>query len=130
LTVWVSDILGNETIAECNFSAIADGRLLADAYVYPNPLDPSNGGGTFVVNAGRPGGLVSIDVFDFAGNFVATVADGIRVTGWGFEIPWDGRAQDGTMLASGPYMARVKLRAGDDVMSKTVKVMVWQLDHF
>jgi hypothetical protein len=34
------------------------------------------------------------------------------------------------MLASGPYMARVKVENGDEVMSRTVKVMVWQLDHF
>jgi Mg-chelatase subunit ChlD len=128
--VYVSDVLGNETRAECHVDVSSDDRLLADAYIYPNPVDPANGGGTFVVNAGQAGAKVSIDVFDFAGNFVATVADGVAITGWGFEIPWDGRAEDGTMLASGPYMARVRVENEDEVMSRTVKVMVWQLDHF
>jgi hypothetical protein len=130
IIVYVSDILGNDTRAECRITVSSDDRLLADAYIYPNPMDPSNGGGTFVVNAGQAGAKVSIDVFDFAGNFVATVTQDEAIGGWGHEIPWDGRAQDGTMLASGPYMARVRVANGDEVMSRTVKVMVWQLDHF
>jgi hypothetical protein len=131
LTVWASDVLGNVTRAECSFTSSTDDRLLSDAYVYPNPLDPANGGGTFVVNASQAGAVVSIDVYDFAGDFVATVGQKeMKITGWGFEVPWDGRAEDGTMLASGPYMARVRVRHGDEVMSRTVKVMVWQMDHF
>ncbi len=129
LVVWVSDVLGNETRAECSFTVESADGLLADAYIYPNPVDPGNGGGKFVVNAGQAGAKVSIDVFDFAGNFVATVAHDKKIDGWGFEVPWDGRAEDGTMLASGPYMARVKVRNGDQAVSRTVKVMIWQLNN-
>ena len=127
LTVWVSDVLGNRTRAECSFMVSADTRLIADTYVYPNPLDPSNGGGSFVVNAGQEG-RATIKVYDFAGDFVATVAHDVKV-GWGTEIHWDGRAEDGTLLASGPYVAHVRVHNDDGAMTRVIKVMLWQFDN-
>jgi hypothetical protein len=70
----------------------------------PNPFM-----GTAVIGyqVAPPGGRVVITIFDVAGRMVRVLVDGEKPPGF-YKTPWDGRDDDGRMLASGVYFYRMK----------------------
>lgn len=78
--------------------------------VQPNPFE----GRTLIsysVTAGAAGGPVHLEVYDLGGRKVATLVDGALEAG-SHEIAWDGHADDGALMQSGVYFARLTTRDG------------------
>lgn len=63
---------------------------------------------------------VELAVYDVLGRRVATLARGLRPAG-AHEATWDGRDQDGRVLASGVYL--VRLTAGDRAATRRVTLL-------
>ena len=70
---------------------------------YPNPFNPRT-----TVNYTVPQrGTVSVAVYDVHGAFVTTLFHGERTAG-AYQAQWDGRAEDGAVVGSGIYFARIE----------------------
>ena len=70
---------------------------------YPNPFNPRT-----TVNYTVPQrGTVSVAVYDVHGAFVTTLFHGERTAG-AYQVQWDGRAEDGAVVGSGIYFARIE----------------------
>lgn len=76
---------------------------------YPNPFNPVT---TLVFSVGTeeldPSGTagVFLELFDVSGRRVAVLVDGPMAAGE-YTVPWDGRGEDGGLVASGVYFARL-----------------------
>lgn len=74
---------------------------------YPNPFWPTQGGKTSIdVNVDSPGN-VSIKAFNLAGVLVRVIADESCPNGK-TTFTWDGRNDQGALVASGMYMVLVQ----------------------
>ena len=83
---------------------------------YPNPFNSST-----VIPFSLPrAGDVTVEVFNLAGQKVATLVDGFREAG-SYSLSWDGRGEDGRSLASGVYLYR--LRARDRVYARQLLLL-------
>lgn len=69
----------------------------------PNPFNPSTLLGVSLPEAG----VVDLHVFDVAGRRVRTLIGGKTMPRGSHEILWDGRDDDGRLLASGVYVIRM-----------------------
>lgn len=112
LRAW--DIYNNSTTVETEF-VVVGGLSLQDVANYPNPVGIGSGTTfTFRHSVLDP---VNVDVLVYA-------ADGrlerrlrrSAVNSRVIEIPWDGRAGDGTVLSSGMYLYRVICRTTDGAL--------------
>ena len=78
------------------------------ARVSPNPINPS---GILTFTTSAPG-HVTVRLFDIQGHLVRTLAEALRVSAGSHELRIDGRADDGSELASGVYFYRIETAAG------------------
>ena len=101
---------GSPTAVEETSRAALPGAL-ALAQNFPNPF---NAGTVIRFDLDRPG-EIELSLHDLGGRRVATLARGPR-PGGRYEIRWDGHAPDGSRLASGVYLYR--LRAGERSRSR------------
>ena len=105
-----------------NFGTAAQARLisLAQEYIglpasprleqnYPNPFNSS----TTIRYQIPQTGLVRLEIFDLAGQKVATLVEDVREAGV-YTVRWDGRDDRGPELATGVYLYR--LRAGEQTV--------------
>ncbi|MEP0548117.1 MAG: FlgD immunoglobulin-like domain containing protein [Rhodothermales bacterium] len=83
---------------------------------FPNPFATAT---TIQYETDRAGD-VTLEVHDVLGRRVATLAQGFRPPG-PHEATWDGRAEDGRVLASGVYL--VRLTAGDRIATHRVTLL-------
>jgi sugar lactone lactonase YvrE len=88
-------------------------RLEANA---PNPFNPATTIRFAVPEAGR----VLLEVYDVRGRLVAVLADGSREPGES-AVTWRGTDDQGDMLPSGVYFAR--LRAGGEVLTRKITLV-------
>ena len=72
---------------------------------YPNPFNPKTSIRYTVPSSGR----VSLKVYDQRGRLVRTLVDGTQEAGERVVV-WDGRADDGTRVASGIYLYQLKAK--------------------
>jgi hypothetical protein len=96
--------------------------VVTDIKSYPNPFDPSKGGATICMTLSTDA-HVTIEIFDFAGVHVATVADGWYSSG-DSEVMWYGDNGNGDPIATGAYIGYVKVDDGSKVVTKTLKIGV------
>lgn len=82
----------------------------------PNPFNPS----TTISYTLAGDGPVELTVHDLQGRKVATLQSGAQAAG-GHRVTWDGRADDGRVLASGIYL--VHLRQGTQAQSQRVVML-------
>jgi hypothetical protein len=83
----------------------------------PNPFNPAT---EVIFTIGGNGSIqTSVEIFDTKGRMVKSLFNGNLENGLQV-LSWDGRNNNGSTVASGTYLARVK--AGDDVQS--VKMML------
>jgi predicted lipoprotein with Yx(FWY)xxD motif len=83
---------------------------------HPNPFNPRT-----VIRFYLPEALeISLDVYDVAGERVATLAEGKREKGY-HEVTWDGRNSAGETCSSGVYFSRLK--AGKGTISRKMVIM-------
>ncbi len=73
---------------------------------YPNPFNPHT---TLEYTLGSDG-FVDLAIYNVLGERVASLVSKMQSAG-GFSVEWDGRDENGTMQASGPYLC--KLLVGD-----------------
>ncbi|MFW5972567.1 MAG: FlgD immunoglobulin-like domain containing protein, partial [Bacteroidota bacterium] len=83
------------------------GKELPDGFAlgqnYPNPFNPST---TIQYQLGKAG-AAKVAVYDVLGRHVRTLVDGEMPAGQ-HVVTWDGRAADGSMVASGVYFYRLE----------------------
>ena len=82
----------------------------------PNPFNPTT---TIRFDLARPG-PVKLEIFDVSGRRVRTLVDGPLQPGWNHRVTWNGLDDNGTRVASGIYLYR--LRTAD--RSSTRKMIV------
>ena len=87
----------------CVAGGAAAGDYDFNLHVFPNPF---YAGKNVKVSfeTGSSGGTASIYVYDFEGNLVGTLSEGIKVGPGKREIDWDGSGDDGNLIAPGPYV--------------------------
>ena len=78
---------------------------------YPNPFNPQT-----MIRFDLPvGGAVELKIHDLSGRLVRTLETGGIHPRGRYEIPWNGRNDNGGIAAAGVYFCR--LRAGDKVLT-------------
>jgi parallel beta-helix repeat protein len=70
---------------------------------YPNPFNPTT---TIRYQIPRPGGAVSIVIYDVRGSAVRTLVNENKVPGY-YNLAWDGRNDNGVGVATGVYFIRM-----------------------
>ncbi|MYB69173.1 MAG: M6 family metalloprotease domain-containing protein [Gemmatimonadetes bacterium] len=75
---------------------------------YPNPFNSR----TILCYRLTHAGAAELVVYDLLGQRVRTIAKGVQPAGE-YQIPWDGRDEEGRLVGSGVYLLRLK--AGDEV---------------
>ncbi|HTK81391.1 MAG TPA: hypothetical protein VL633_03795 [Bacteroidota bacterium] len=85
------------------------------SYAYPNPFAPNQGVSRIHYFAtGQSTTSVNIDIFDFGMNRVRTVVHNAeRASNAEYDEQWDGRDDDGKIVANGVYFYRIKLDGGE-----------------
>jgi flagellar hook assembly protein FlgD len=95
----------------------------------PNPFSPNGDGlfdetriSYFVAKIAYPQPL-SIEIFDLNGERVKTLRNQ-NDPAFFYEVPWDGRNDDGDLVPPGLYIYQVRLKAdqGEEVVTKTLTV--------
>ena len=119
----VSDVAGNRTSRTWTYQVGANGPVPGEAgevFNYPNPFTPEQGETRFAGLVKFGTADAKIKIYDFAGQFVATVWDGPVSAGQ--EPVWKGRTDDGTEVANGVYLAHVVVKGGERTVEQIVKV--------
>ena len=70
---------------------------------------------------------VSIDIYDLAGHYVASIEPNMADGGRGY---WDGRTKDGTLVANGVYLCYIQIRdtAEGKTLTEVIKIAVAKND--
>ena len=90
-------------------------------YAAPNPFDPSEGELTRIIYSLAGEAAVTIDLFDFASRRVRRlVGDAHRTGGRNHGENWDGRDDDGDVVANGVYFYRLETDGGHRAFGKVV----------
>lgn len=108
----------------------------ASTYAYPNPFSPNSE--IMRIHYGSPSdryvgsmltSSVTIDIFDFAMNYVRTVirnaardfgSGGLLVPGKEYDEIWDGRDDNGRIVANGVYFYRVRIGNAEPLWGKVM----------
>jgi flagellar hook assembly protein FlgD len=126
ITITARDRLGNR----CNISKTINVEsavlALTGTYAYPNPVDPAESNARIQFSLSKSAD-VTVQVYDFAGKFVKTLASKQRFgsTESSF-IEWGGESADGTDLANGTYIVRVTATDGARTEETNLKVVIWR----
>ncbi len=96
------------------------------SYAYPNPFSPQlqvvriHYGKSTSSSGTR---LVTIDIFDFGMNRVRTlIHDASRSSSSEYDEIWDGRDDNGSIVANGVYFYRIKVNDNDPMVGKILLV--------
>jgi hypothetical protein len=90
-------------------------------YAAPNPFDPSEGERAKFVYSLADEAAVTIDIFDFASRRVHRLLDAVpRTGGRNHGDSWDGRDDDGDVVANSVYFYRITTDGGDRAFGKVV----------
>jgi len=77
---------------------------------YPNPFDRQT---TLIYELNRDADAVSITIYTTVGRRVRVLEDASAQEGYN-EAMWDGRDEDGTLLANGVYLYRIRVADSDE----------------
>jgi hypothetical protein len=122
------DNVGNET---GEFQPVEeeeeDHLTLTRPHNEPNPFDPCGDGYTAIVFDLSKTADVTIKIYDFAGEHVATLKQSESM-GPGETVNWYGQADDGSEVANGVYLAHVLATDGSKTVSAVIKIAVLKKD--
>jgi hypothetical protein len=122
LRVTVTDVGGNVAMGEWIYRVGEKIPVLTGkkSYTWPNPFVPGDAAHFELGVAGDGMAFVRIKVYDFAGQYVATVYEGQYQPGQSIE--WRGVNASGQEVANGVYLAHVVIEAGGKVSDEILKV--------
>ena len=117
----IRDLIRTRTLDEGTFvraGGVPDSTALA--YAAPNPFAPSRETTTIVFSLSQDS-AVSVAIYDFASGLVRNLAaDAPFAGGVDHRILWDGRDQDGQLVANGTYFYRIALNTGQRAFGRVV----------
>lgn len=91
----------------------------SDTYAYPNPFSPDLGNVKILYTAGNSSQNISIRIFDFSMNLVRVLIQNVDRSGSGDFIEiWDGRDEEGELVANGVYFYRIDYGSGKSIFNK------------
>ena len=102
----------------------SDGLILRDVYNYPNPFKEST---DFTFQAQGVEGItaVKIKIYTINGRLIRTLDDELFPPQPGFNYyHWDGRDDDGDLLANGVYLYKIILHNGEDQKETISKLII------
>lgn len=88
---------------------------------YPNPFDPDADGVTEIVVELTRSARVTVQIMTNTGKRIREMKESTAESGLMIQLPWDGRDQDGDMVANGVYLIRVL--AESDESSQSVETV-------
>jgi len=116
LKVKAWDVFNNLSTQQTYFSVVGGGGLaVRDVYNYPNPFS-GNTYFTFQQNLTEPVD-VEINIYTVAGRLVKKIEE-YSVAEKFVKIFWDGRDEDGNLLANGTYLYKLIVRSADSKFKK------------
>jgi hypothetical protein len=119
ITVKAYDCVGNFSVIEIKKDADVVG--VSDVMVYPNPFNPSNGEyGTISFELTKAANVL-VQIFDFAGEPVTTLADQTYGSGT-YTVNWFGTDDNGKIVGTGAYIGYIKIDDGQRVVTKNLKI--------
>jgi hypothetical protein len=95
---------------------------IADAHFYPNPINFSEHGCGSISYDLNAAGDLTVKIFDFAGDYVATLYDGFA-SGTG-TMEWCGQDHTGRMVGAGIYIGSATFDNGSAVVTRNFKIGV------
>jgi hypothetical protein len=123
VTISGEDKLGNEFSTVCTFVVGSNVVQVTAPKVFPNPMNPAAGNASISFELPKAA-EVTVTVYDWSGDFVATVFKGQLPVGPQI-VQWGGQAEDGTPLANGVYLIRIVADDGARQEPKIVKAAIW-----
>ncbi len=118
LQVSAWDVFNNYSTKTTNFTVVnGQGLQIQDVYNYPDPFSGSTSF-TFQQNLSQPLD-VTIRVYTVAGRLIRQIKDNY-VNDKFVKIFWDGRDQNGDVLANGTYFYKILVKTVDGSYSKSV----------
>ncbi|MFH1010904.1 MAG: hypothetical protein V1784_06695, partial [bacterium] len=121
LRATVADIGGNVAMAEWVYRVGEPIPVLkGKSYTWPNPFVPGEVANFELGVAGDGMAFVKIKIYDFAGQYVATVFEGQYQPGQ--SVIWNGVNASGQQVANGVYLAHVVIEAAGKVSDEILKV--------
>ncbi|MHC1736432.1 MAG: C25 family cysteine peptidase [Ignavibacteriaceae bacterium] len=116
------DIIGNSSNEyEIYFSVITEMKIL-QAYNYPNPMKDNT---HFTMNLSQIPDELQLKIYTVAGRLIKEMTLNGSNLKIGFNsLPWDGRDQDGDLIANGVYLYKIILKKDNKSVSITEKLAI------
>ncbi|MFH1311640.1 MAG: FlgD immunoglobulin-like domain containing protein [Candidatus Eisenbacteria bacterium] len=121
INITATDGAGNFQVVEITTSA--DVVDLFNIKSYPNPFDPAAGENANIVYTLSKPAHVTISIYDFAGGHVKTIVDMYRGAGTYTDM-WMGVDGGGNPVASGAYIAYIKVEDSYKTVTRNLKIGV------
>ncbi len=120
ISAW--DNLNNYSESQLSFTTASASNLMLDRVInYPNPFADET---TFTFQYQSPNGIgeASIKIYTVYGRLIREIRDTARA---GFnKITWDGRDEDGDLVANGVYLYKVVVDDGEKTLEKIEKLAI------
>ncbi len=118
LKVKAWDVFNNFSTQTVYFSVVSDDDLeIRDVYNYPNPF---SGHTTFTFQRNQVSDAeVRVKIYTVAGRLIREI-ENFHTTDKFVRIPWDGRDQDGNIIANGTYLYKIIVKNLDGNFTKSV----------
>jgi hypothetical protein len=121
IDITATDGAGNFQVLEITTSA--DVVDVIDIKSYPNPFDVAAGENAYIVYTLTRPAQITIAIYDFSGGHVKTVVDRWRGAGEYTDM-WMGVNGGGETVASGAYIAYIKVDDGYKTVTRNLKIGV------
>jgi hypothetical protein len=123
LEAW--DNLNNPSVEELSFRvASVEGLVLSDVVNFPNPFkDETNF--TFQLLGSDAGTELEIKIYTITGRLIKTLDNLVPPdNGFNYDYPWDGRDDDGDIVANGVYIYKLIIRNESEQKEVIEKMVV------
>jgi len=123
LEAW--DNLNNPSVEEISFRiADSDGLVLRDVVNFPNPFQNETNF-TFQLLGSDVGTEIEIKIYTITGRLIKAFDNLIPLSdGYNYDYPWDGRDDDGDVVANGVYIYKLIIRNNSEQMEVIEKLVV------
>ncbi|MCK4547025.1 MAG: T9SS type A sorting domain-containing protein [Candidatus Eisenbacteria sp.] len=122
VVISIQDGVGNAAVLTLNTEA----KVLAfnDVHNYPNPFDPELDGTTQIVGYLSQEAHVTVKIYDFAGEYVATLVEDELMQSVLDDLFWSGTDSEGNPVANGVYFCHIIAEGRSKTSTANVKIAV------